>query len=373
MQVLLRAARATCGAQEDDAKQPLPVEPARLAELAGQHGLTALLLRSPVFAHLSETDQASLKRQAHLLTQQSLGLTAALLHLTTCFEAAGLRFLAVKGPALAALAYPQPGLRPAADLDFLIAPEDFNAFSSVLGAEGFVPMVAPSPHELQLFLTYANDVAFVRGPLMVELHWALHKKRLPWPAQALATLWSEKQEIRLGPATLPTAGTADTLHYLCLHSTRHLWVSLKWLLDLCLVTQNATPSDFDALVRKAEESHTLRSVALGYRLRELLLGCPPPPPLQPHCTAQADALTPLTAQVLRLLGHGQFDYSERDKTQFLLAVMDRWQQRGHLLLHTALRPTRREWDRLRLPLWLSPLYWLLRPFRLTWDRIKKAP
>src|SRR5208337_3254764 len=109
--------------------------------LAEQHGILPLAARN-LIEHargLPPEVERSLRSAYEANLRHSLWFSAELARILQHFERRELRALPYKGPVLAQSAYGDLGLRSFSDLDFLIAPADFERAKQALAEIGYRP------------------------------------------------------------------------------------------------------------------------------------------------------------------------------------------------------------------------------------------
>jgi hypothetical protein len=151
----------------------LPLDCERLTRLARQHRLLPMLRRNLDRADLElpEPWQERLDAAARRSARRATFLAGELILLQRALRGAGIPSLAVKGPALAALAHGTPALRTMADLDVVVRQRDLEATSSVLVSRGYHPLPWVDP--------VVRSFAHPAMPLHVEVHRRLDKPYLP--------------------------------------------------------------------------------------------------------------------------------------------------------------------------------------------------
>ncbi|HYC35097.1 MAG TPA: nucleotidyltransferase family protein [Usitatibacter sp.] len=117
----------------------------------------------------------SLEATARVHRGHAMMMAGEVLRALELLRAAGIRAVAFKGPAFAALVDGRPGQRESGDLDILVSPED--AFASVdcllrAGYQGALPLAALRSRWLTL-ATNELGLELPGSPVMVELHWRL--------------------------------------------------------------------------------------------------------------------------------------------------------------------------------------------------------
>jgi len=160
---------------------------------------------------------------------------AALAEILAAFEAAGIEALALKGAALAALIYPEPGLRPMRDLDVLVPPAQARHAQTVLGQLGFTAPVPPPGARLPDKHLEAATRRQEGLTVTVEVHHNLFHAFQP-DSFTLADCTGPPLSFDLNGVTAPALGYEDMLWHLCRHIAYHasIWepIRLIWVADL---------------------------------------------------------------------------------------------------------------------------------------------
>jgi hypothetical protein len=81
----------------------------------------------------------------------------------TVFTQAGIAYAVIKGAHVRELVYDDPALRPASDIDVLVAPADRVVAAQALIGGGFVMDADPE--------NISHEATFSRGPAHIDLHW----------------------------------------------------------------------------------------------------------------------------------------------------------------------------------------------------------
>ena len=103
-------------------------------------------------------------KQARLSeTVSYMAQKAALQELDRLFEAKGIRYAVIKGTHVRELVYADPALRPASDIDILVAPEQRLAAVDALKEAGFTLFVNPD--------VLSHEASLTRGGVDIDLHW----------------------------------------------------------------------------------------------------------------------------------------------------------------------------------------------------------
>jgi hypothetical protein len=89
----------------------------------------------------------------------------ALAQVDELFSAQGIAYVVMKGVHVRECIYPDPAVRPASDIDILIAPQDRRRAAQLLLDNGFTAQVLPN--------NVSFEASFRKGPVDIDLHWSM--------------------------------------------------------------------------------------------------------------------------------------------------------------------------------------------------------
>jgi hypothetical protein len=158
--------------------------------------------------------------------------------------AGGMEVFLLKGTYTAHRYFPEPGVRPTADIDLLVRPEHASAARRILRDLGFVepaPTAAPSSHWTppQPQVARSLELAHADNPWSVDLHVSLDRSpcggvttALGLPERSGGEVWRAfSRPLRVLPQPL-------LLAYLALHTSSHFYtITLVRLVELVLVVR----------------------------------------------------------------------------------------------------------------------------------------
>jgi hypothetical protein len=186
---------------------------------------------------------------------------------------------------------------------------------------------------------------------------------------------STEQILTIAGLPIVTLTPEITFIYLCVHGAFHAWRRLFWLCDLSVFLHNID-LDWLGLIRIAEKLGATRTVGQGATLAHQLLHAPLPVPLQ-KVIERDKTLAPLAKEAVRqmLLPDPHHLSPTRELiNQIKLKIWYETRLYPGLAHKMAvlkgdgfLRPE--DWEMIRLPRALFPLYYLIRPFSWLWRRL----
>ena len=262
----------------------------------------------------------------------------------------------MKGPALAAQAWTEPGLRSFDDLDFRCSRADFPAFAAGMKEAGYAPEVE-DPRRLSHLWHYGWGVAF-RHPngFMVEVNHRFFPPQYPWPGFRNRS-WKNSfanQKLEDAEVCAPT----PALHLLlgCLHAVWHGWARLAWLADIAGLLARHPGILPQAQALAARGPFAEKALAAGCGVAEAIFGPGlsdfPLPPTPQARVAEALVLLNGTA---RPLGGREL---RRLHEQFMTPA-----EKSAYRLRRVATPGDGDFRWISLPPALRGLYWLIRPVR----------
>ncbi len=305
------------------------------------------------------------QRRAELLTSFATDLAAA-----------GIPFLAFKGPILASQIYGDLGLRFFWDLDVLVAPGDLGRATALIEERGLRQPVALSPRESRFLSRYHWALAFEHpgGELEVDLHWRLFPPNF---AMALRKrdMWSRAVRCTIAGQSLPTLAPEDALLYLAVHGAKEEWRRLQMLCDVAELLR-ARPGILDGdVLARATAQGAGRMLLLAAELAHAALGAPLSDRVRAAIAADP-VIAELERHVWRTLDDSSLRSSVFSLTRFRRLVHTRRRDQARYVLRTATRPRFEDIRSVPVPYALRAAYIPLRLLDAcvlpVWRRVRPA-
>jgi Uncharacterised nucleotidyltransferase len=345
-----------------------PLDWAYLLDEAAEHSLGPLIER-----HLCEIVPAAipaevldrLKAASRANTVRCLFLTAELHKILELFRSNGILAIPYKGPVLAEQAYGDLTLRNFDDLDIILPQRDVSKANEIMQGLGYkarFPWLMNSdtagsfvPGEYN----YRND----ERRAMVELHTELTLRHFPVTPN-LDEFAERLETVMVGGRAVSTFNKEDLLPLLCIHGSKDFWERFSWIVDISELVQKDAGLDWDRSLKTAESLRATRMMNLGLALARDLLGTPLPEDIGRRVRADVGANSVARELETRLLGRaraglnagGRFRY----RRHMVTGALAGWRYATRL----AVLPVEEDWEMVRLPGPLAPLYIALRPLRL---------
>jgi len=346
-----------------------------LVRTALSHGVTPLLaraldrvasdrlpgeIRDALRVHFEDN-----RERTEVLTREMLVLLDTL---------AGHQVLAIpfKGPSLGVVAYGDPSLRRAGDLDLLVRENDIQIVCDVLAAAGYRELTERetgrplSPAEHAAYRRYQCEYAFVRDSdgLVVEPHWAIVPNTWVLPLD-YEGFRSRSRPVPIGGGEAPGLALEDLLLVLCIHGAKHQWTELRWICDIAALIARHPEINWSGGLARARAQRSERMLLLGLGLARRVLGTALPPPVRMKLEADHVACA-LVGEVSTRLFQADFKAAPPSRlNRFHLRLREHLRDKIPYMLKTALTPTVEQHIRL-LPL-PARLAFLHVPLKLAHD------
>ncbi len=333
--------------------------------MAEHHGVLALAARN-LMAHargLPPEIEQGLRSADEESIRRNLWFAGELARIAEHFEKKNLRAVPYKGPALAESVYGDLALRNFSDLDFLIAPADFEAAKQALAELGYRPFTELGPETERLWLRIGYERAFdgPAGRNLVELQWRV------LPYFYAVDLRIDDLLMRCGRAALagrevPALAPEDLLLVLCLHAAKHLWMRLIWVCDIAETLRQ--PADYAQVLARARQLGITRILGVSFWLVKNVLGSPTPKCAEELIAADAQVKGLGEEFAARLARGAMYDFESSEYFRLILRLRERRRDRWRYLWRLALTPGAGDIAAVRLPEPLFPLYRVVRLARL---------
>jgi hypothetical protein len=333
--------------------------------MAEQHGILALAARN-LSAHargLPPEIEQGLRSAYEENIRRNLRFAGELTRIAEHFEKKKLRAVPYKGPTLAESVYGDLALRNFSDLDFLIAPADFEAAKQALAELGYRTSQELSPEAERLWLRIGYERAFdgPAGRNLVELQWGV----LPhFYGVDLRTdgLLARSGRAGLGGREVPALAPEDLLLVLCLHAAKHLWMRLIWVCDIAEALRQ--PTDYAQVFARARALGITRILGVSFWLAENLLDAPLPQSAQEVIAGDPEVPALGREFAARLSRGATYDFESFEYFRLILRLRERRSDRWRYFWRLVFTPGAGDVAAVQLPERLFPLYRVVRLARL---------
>jgi len=305
-----------------------------------------------------------LRESVRGVAMSALSAARQLGELHRAIEAAGVRVVAYKGPALAADVHGDLGARSLTDLDLLVAECDRARAVAAMRAIGYASPDGLTAREERLYSRWEGVAHLARdGDWPVELHWRCQAPRYGGP-QDPADVVARARPLALAGGAVLVPSPEDLAVLLALHGVKHAWTSLLWVVDFAAAAGRAG-LDWPLVARRADAWGVRRALHYALLVAHRLCELDAPPELLARAGRDARAATLAAAVAAQLTGErGAPDIGRESTPRYDLQWLDgAWARVRYLALAAAL-PTPQDRRGAPLPDALLALAYPLRAWRL---------
>ena len=339
-------------------------------DLANHHGTQPLLYQALVGIKDADADavpaaaMSALKRLCQTNLHKALLLSCELIRIVDRLSTLGIEVMPYKGLALAEVAYGDIALRQSGDIDLLIHPQDLPRIRDAVRELGYTPHLAFSEAEERAYLKSGYEFAFdgAAGPNLLEVQWAIQPRFYAIDFD-MPGLFQRAAMVSVAGHSAKTLSSEDLFLVLSAHAAKHVWGRLVWLCDIARIM--SLPSvDWRRIGVQARTLGIVRILRVTMLLANQLLGVTIPPAAQANLPEDSAALS--LAEEIQPLIASESSYNVESLAYFRLMsrLRERPGDRLRFLQRLVFTPGPSEWQAVRLPAPLFPLYRLVRLSRL---------
>lgn len=229
-----------------------------LVIFANQEGLAPLLYDALRSQHLATAPAAfvqALERSYQQTAVYNTLLSLALGDVLRWLAAARIPVIVLKGAALGETLYGNPALRPIADIDLLLRPEDVPATCRLLAEQGYYRF--DQEPQAGLALAFENEIVLRKPdsvPVTLELHWSLLDSPYYQRRLQLDWFWQTARALSVAGVESLVLGLEAEVLYLCAHLVlHHQGQGWRWLMDIAgLAASEVEHLNWPLLLEKAQ-------------------------------------------------------------------------------------------------------------------------
>lgn len=270
--LLTRLCRWNFAANRDERPKPLAnIDWPLLVKLAKYHRVQGLAWNAlaPNSDLVPKGSRETLSSDARAIAAVNLAIAVECERLRRAFERSAIPLLFLKGATLGALAYANPALKSAIDIDLLIGPADLQTAAELLRNAGY-RLIAPRRHDLSTWHRAWKESVWARDDHQVDLHTRTSDN--PRLIRDIG-VHSPRQLVRVAEGIeLPTLADEELFAYLAVHGASSAWFRLKWISDFAGFLHGRSSEELLYLYRRSQELGSGRSAGQALLLAHELFG-----------------------------------------------------------------------------------------------------
>ena len=343
-----------------------PVDWQAVLRLAHEHGTSSLLYQnlSRFAGAVPPAVLASLRERYQRNVHKSLFLARELIRILDCVGALGIDVIPYKGVVLSEIYYGDMALRQTGDMDLFVRKRDVTRIQDAARDLGYTQRV-PVPQDAEEdYVASGYECSFdsPAGPGLLEIQWALQPRFYAVDFD-MEGLFARAENVSVAGRQMKTPCAEDLLLVLCVHAAKHVWERLIWLCDIAQILKRENVN-WDSVQSRARELGIRRIVSVTLLLAHRLLAAPIPSPIEKSIFADR-AAGALAEEIATGLAAGDPNGVQQvSYFRLMMRLRERRADRLRFLARLTFTPGPGEWEAVRLPRVLFPLYRVVRLARL---------
>lgn len=354
------------GSLLDPTEMKRPVEWEAVLRLADHHGTSSLLYQnlSRLRDIVPSPALAALRQDYERNVHKSLFLARELIRILDCIDAIGVEVVPYKGIVMSEVYYGDMALRRAGDMDLFVRGRDVGRIKNAVRVLGYTQRVAIPEDAEQDYIASGYECTFdsPAGKNLLELQWALQPRFYAVDFD-MEGLFERAVHAEVAGRAVKTPSPEDLLLVLSVHAAKHVWGRLIWLCDIVQILKREN-LNWDWVQARARQFGVERILHVTLLLANRLLTAPIPAPIERAILVDRAARAfadKIAVDMARGVSYGEEQVSY---FRLMMQLRERKVDRLRFLARLTFTPGPGEWETVRLPKPLFPLYRVVRLARL---------
>jgi hypothetical protein len=252
---------------------PPTIDWAKFLRLIRFHRVEGLAWNALSGVEIPRETRTALAEAASAIAVQNLQAGAECGSLLERFEAARVPLLFLKGLTLGALAYGNPAIKSAIDVDLLIEPNDLGKAVDLLRSAGYeliAPNIPATGEGLHGWHAAWKESVWAKASPRVQID--LHTRTTDNVRLApTIDVHSAHQHVEVAAGIhLPTLATDELFAYLAVHGASSAWFRLKWISDFAALVHGRAGEEIVRLYRRSQDLGAGRATGQALLLADSL-------------------------------------------------------------------------------------------------------
>ena len=341
--------------------------------LAYSHGIFPL-----VYKTLKNYDQKipseilnSMKYKYMNIVKQNMLMTNEVINVTKLLKENGIESIAFKGPVLSHLAYGDVVSRQYVDLDILVDKSQLLTAIKILNKFDYV---LEDNFKLNLFKNNRvifHDITLRKNTLLnIELHWQLFSDEYMTGINEL-NIKENTKILEYQNNKLKVFDNEIQVLYLSIHGAKHNWERIEWLVDIVRFIEN-NQLNWERLIYLIDKTKTEKILFSTLYLCKSILNLFLPKDILIKIE-EKDILN--FSKRFEVVFYENFDYVLHQNTysknisKIQFDILYGYKNKL-LFIFSLIKPTELDYNTLKLPKYISFLYYIIRPFNLLIRKIR---
>jgi hypothetical protein len=221
---------------------------------------------------LPEEAAEPLRQAAAEIAARNLEAAAESRLLLNRFDAAKIPLMFLKGLTLGALAYRNPMLKSAVDIDLLIDPKDLEQTAEIMRECDFRLALPLDARRLHAWHRTRKESVWLKDGSAMQID--LHTRTADNPALIpRITAHSPTRQVKVcNGVSLPTLAADELFAYLAVHGASSAWFRLKWIADFAGLMHGQSAGEIQRLYERSQQLGAGRAAGQALLLADALFG-----------------------------------------------------------------------------------------------------
>jgi hypothetical protein len=335
-------------------------------KLADEHGVTSLVYQNLAsFGDVVPSAVlAGLRQSYEQNIHKALFLARELMRILDCLDELGIAAIPYKGIVMSEAYYGDMALRRAGDMDFFVRAEDVGRIKSAVRELGYTPRVA-IPEEAEAdYIASGYECTFDSpvGKNLLEVQWALQPRFYAVDFD-MEGLFKRAVNVRLVGQSVKTPSAEDLLLVLSVHAAKHVWGRLIWLCDIAQILKRGE-LDWERVQARTRTLGIERILHITLLLGNRMLGIAIPVTMEKAIREDRTAGEFADEIAVRVAAGVIYEEEKMLYFRLMMRLRERRIDRWRFMWRLTFTPGPGEWEAVRLPRVLFPLYRVVRMGRL---------
>jgi hypothetical protein len=343
-----------------------PVKWEAVLRLADNHGTSSLLYQN--LSRLGGTVPSpvleALRQRYERNVYKSLFLARELMGILDCLERIGIDVIPYKGVVLSEVSYGDMALRQSGDIDLFVRKRDLGRIKIALLDLGYTTRLFIPEEVLGDYMASGYEWVFdsPAGPNLLELQWALQPRFYAVDFD-MEGLFQRAVKVTVAGRSVKTPSPEDLLLVLSVHAAKHVWGRMILLRDIVQILKLGN-LDWDRVQSRSWELGIERILRITLLLARRFLGAAIPAAIESSILADHAARALADEIAVAVAGGVSYDTEQTSYFRLMMRLRERRADRVRFFTRLVFTPGPGEWEAVRLPKILFPLYRVVRLGRL---------
>ena len=277
----------------------------------------------------------------------------------------GIEAVPYKGVVLSEVYYGDMALRQTGDIDLFVRKRDVERSKTALREMGYTTRLVIPEDALEDYVASGYEWTFdgPAGPNLLEVQWALEPRFYAVDFD-MEGLFERAVKVRVAGRAVKTPSPEDLLLVLSVHAAKHVWGRLILLCDIAQVLKREN-LNLGWVWSRARELGIERILRVTFLLANRFLGTGIPVAVEGGILADRDARVLADEIAAKMAAGVSYDAEQTSYFRLMMRLRERRADRVRFFARLTFTPGPGEWEAVRLPRALFPLYRVVRLARLT--------